>query len=171
MNAIIGFSDLLNDSKLSEEDKAEYLKIIRNSGTNLVSIIEDLLEMSKIDAKQISPKLISFDLNKCIQDLYDTIKVTIPTEKKIDFYVFDNPNPTTRNILSDEIKLKQIITNLVTNAIKYTENGKVGFGYVVNDKDKVLEFTVKIQVLGLIRRMSVSFLIVLEELKMIFQPS
>ena len=149
MNAIIGFSDLLNDSKLSEEDKLEYLKIIRNSGTNLVSIIEDLLEMSKIDAKQISPKLVSFDLNKTVQDLYDTIKVTIPPEKKIDFYILDNPNPTTRNILSDEIKLKQIISNLITNAIKYTENGKVGFGYVVNDKEKVLEFTVKDSGIGI----------------------
>ncbi len=149
MNAIIGFSDLLNDSKLSEKDKTEYLKIIRNSGTNLVSIIEDLLEMSKIDAKQISPKLISFDLNKTIQDLYDTIKVIIPAEKKIDFYVVENPNPTVRNILSDEIKLKQIITNLITNAIKYTENGKVGFGYTVNEKEKVLELTVKDSGIGI----------------------
>ncbi|MBK9224168.1 MAG: response regulator [Flavobacterium sp.] len=149
MNAIIGFSDLLNDSKLSEKDKAEYLKIIRNSGTNLVSIIEDLLEMSKIDAKQISPKLISFDLNKTIQDLYDTVKVIIPAEKKINFYVIENPNPTVRNILSDEIKLKQIITNLITNAIKYTENGKVGFGYRINEKEKVLEFTVKDSGIGI----------------------
>lgn len=149
MNAIIGFSDLLNDSKLSEKDKAEFLKIIRNSGTNLVSIIEDLLEMSKIDAKQISPKLISFDLNKTIQDLYDTIKVIIPAEKKIDFYVLENPNPTVKNILSDEIKLKQIITNLITNAIKYTENGKVGFGYRINEKEKVLEFTVKDSGIGI----------------------
>ncbi len=149
MNAIIGFSDLLNDSKLSEKDKVEYLKIIRNSGTNLVSIIEDLLEMSKIDAKQISPKLISFDLNKTIQDLYDTIKVIIPAEKKINFYVIENPNPTVRNILSDEIKLKQIITNLITNAIKYTENGKVGFGYTVNEKEKVLELTVKDSGIGI----------------------
>jgi signal transduction histidine kinase/CheY-like chemotaxis protein len=149
MNAIIGFSDLLNDSKLSEKDKTEYLKIIRNSGTNLVSIIEDLLEMSKIDAKQISPKLISFDLNKTIQDLYDTIKVIIPAEKKIDFYVVENPNPTVKNILSDEIKLKQIITNLITNAIKYTENGKVGFGYRINEKEKVLEFTVKDSGIGI----------------------
>ena len=149
MNAIIGFSDLLNDSKLSEKDKTEYLKIIRNSGTNLVSIIEDLLEMSKIDAKQISPKLISFDLNKTIQDLYDTIKVIIPAEKKIDFYVVENPNPTVKNILSDEIKLKQIITNLITNAIKYTENGKVGFGYTVNEKEKVLELTVKDSGIGI----------------------
>ncbi|MFC6876629.1 ATP-binding protein [Flavobacterium myungsuense] len=143
MNAIVGFSDLLNDTSLSKKDKSEYLQIIRNSGSNLVSIIEDLLEMSKIDANQISAKLVSFDLNKCIHDLYDTIKVTIPVEKKIDFYVIDNPNPIIKNILSDEVKLKQIITNLITNAIKYTNNGKVSFGYEVHENDKTIVFTVK----------------------------
>ncbi|KAB1154985.1 response regulator [Flavobacterium luteum] len=149
MNAIIGFSDLLNDSTLSKNDKSEYLQIIRNSGSNLVSIIEDLLEMSKIDANQISPKLVGFDLNKCLHDLYDTIKVTIPAEKNIDFYVIDNPNPITKNILSDEVKLKQIITNLITNAIKYTNNGKVGFGYVVHEKEKFLEITVRDSGIGI----------------------
>ena len=53
MNAIIGFSDLLHNENLSEVDKSDYLKIIRNSGTNLVSIIEDLIEMSKIDIKTL----------------------------------------------------------------------------------------------------------------------
>ncbi len=143
MNAIIGFSDLLNDTSLSKKDRSEYLQIIRNSGSNLVSIIEDLLEMSKIDANQISAKLVCFDLNKCIHDLYDTIKVTIPVEKKIDFNIIDNPNPITKNILSDEVKLKQIITNLITNAIKYTNNGKVSFGYEVHEKDKTIVLTVK----------------------------
>src|SRR6187431_1867051 len=56
MNAIIGFSDLLMDENLSEEFKEKYLKIINSSGKSLVSIIEDLIEMSKIDAKQIVPK-------------------------------------------------------------------------------------------------------------------
>lgn len=149
MNAIIGFSDLLNDSSLSKNEKSEYLQIIRNSGSNLVSIIEDLLEMSKIDAKQISPKLVGFDLNKCIHDLYDSIKVTIPVEKKITFHIIENPNPITQNILSDEIKLKQIITNLITNAIKYTSSGKVGFGYVIHEKENVLEFTVKDSGIGI----------------------
>lgn len=149
MNAIIGFSDLLNDTKVSKSDKLEYLKIIRNSGSNLVSIIEDLIEMSKIDAKQISPRLISFDLNKCIHEIYDTTKVTIPTDKEITLYIIENVNPVSKNILSDEIKLKQVITNLITNAIKYTTNGKVGFGYVIKEKEEIIEFTVKDSGIGI----------------------
>jgi signal transduction histidine kinase len=55
MNAIMGFSDLLQDSNLDNKERIEYLKIIKNSGNSLVSIIEDLIEMSKIDVKQIMP--------------------------------------------------------------------------------------------------------------------
>jgi len=143
MNAIIGFSDLLNNETLSDADKAEYLNIIRNSGANLVSIIEDLIEMSKIDANQISPRHVGFDLNQCVKELFETIKVTIPKNKKIDFYILESDNPVARTIVTDETKLKQIFTNLITNAIKYTENGKVGFGYSVNEKEKKIEFTVQ----------------------------
>jgi len=143
MNAIIGFSDLLNNESLSDADKAEYLNIIRNSGANLVSIIEDLIEMSKIDANQISPRLVGFDLNQCIKELFETIKVTIPRTKKIDFFILESISPVARTIVTDETKLKQIFTNLITNAIKYTEKGKVGFGYSVNEKEKMIEFRVQ----------------------------
>jgi len=149
MNAIIGFSDLLNNTNLNEEDKADYLKIIRNSGSNLVSIIEDLIEMSKIDAKQITPKIKGFDINKCINELYESIKVTIPEDKKIQFSKIDAENPIRKNILSDEIKLKQIITNLITNAIKYTDSGYVSFGYESDEKEKLLTFSVRDSGIGI----------------------
>jgi hypothetical protein len=68
MNAIIGFSDLLNNANLAEEDKADYLKIIRNSGSNLVSIIEDLIEMSKIDAADYA-QIQGFDLEKSVNEI------------------------------------------------------------------------------------------------------
>ncbi len=143
MNAIVGFSDLLNDKKLSEEDKSEYIKIIRNSGSNLVSIIEDLIEMSKIDAQQIAPKLVGFDLDACCQEWYEAIKVTIPKNKKITFELIKETHPVSKNILSDKIKLRQIITNLITNAVKYTEKGTVAFGYRVDDLESKIYFNVK----------------------------
>lgn len=143
MNAILGFSDLLNDDKLSEKNKSEYLAIIRNSGSNLVSIIEDLIEMSKIDSNQISPKMVSFDLNSCIDVLFETILVTIPADKNIILYKIENPSPLSKNILSDKVKLRQVVVNLITNAIKYTEKGKVGFGYIVKEEAGIIEFTIK----------------------------
>lgn len=143
MNAIVGFSDLLKNPDLAENEKSEYLKIINKSGTNLVSIIEDLIEMSKIDALQIKPKYKGINLNKCIRELYETIKVTIPKEKQIDFHVIECSNPIEKYLLTDETKLKQILVNLIANAIKFTEEGSISFGYEVYENDKTVVFTVK----------------------------
>ena len=143
MNAIIGFSDLLDNKNLNDDEKAEYLSIIRNSGKNLVSIIEDLLEMSKIDANQISPKLKSFDVNACMHDIYETVRITIPKDKKIKFSILESKHVLSTNIFSDEIKLKQILVNLINNAIKYTPHGKVVFGYEINETEGVVEFKVE----------------------------
>jgi signal transduction histidine kinase/CheY-like chemotaxis protein len=143
MNAIVGFSDLLNEPNLSDSSKQEYLKIIKNCGINLVSIIEDLIEMSKIDSKQIAPNYKGIDLDACLKELYETIRVTIPTGKKLELFFIENEKSIPKNILTDEVKLKQVIVNLISNAIKYTEKGKVTFGYEINDKNKTIKFTIK----------------------------
>jgi signal transduction histidine kinase len=149
MNAIVGFSDLLNEPNLGDQSKQEYLKIIKSCGTNLVSIIEDLIEMSKIDAKQISPNFKGIDIDNCINELYETIKVTIPKEKEIELQLVEFKSPIQKNILTDEIKLKQVIVNLIANAIKFTEKGQITFGYQVNEEEKTIEFTVKDTGLGI----------------------
>ena len=149
MNAIMGFSDLLLDSKLEEKERLEYLKIIKNSGGSLVSIIEDLIEMSKIDAKQITPNIKGLDIEKCITELYDSIKVTIPKDKDIQFYIIENSEKLQGNILTDETKLKQIIVNLITNALKFTDRGFVAFGYSINKEKEVLEFKIEDSGMGI----------------------
>ncbi|HEU4788083.1 MAG TPA: ATP-binding protein [Flavobacterium sp.] len=143
MNAIIGFSDLLMDDKLSDTFKKKYLKIINTSGKSLVSIIEDLIEMSKIDAKQIAPKFKGLNIEKCLNELYNTLKVTIPDDKNIKFYQLVNNVKLPNDVLTDEIKLKQVIVNLLTNAIKFTDNGHVAFGYSISPNKKFLEFRVE----------------------------
>ena len=143
MNAIVGFSDLLNEPNLSDKSKEEYLKIIKNCGINLVSIIEDLIEMSKIDSKQITPNYKGIDLDACVKELYKTMKVTIPNDKELELYFTENEKSIQKNILTDEVKLKQVIVNLISNAIKYTQKGNVTFGYQINEDDKTIKFTVK----------------------------
>ena len=64
-------------------------------------------------------------------------------------YFIENEKRIPKNILTDEIKLKQVIVNLISNAIKYTEKGKVTFGYQINEKDKTIEFSVKDTGLGI----------------------
>ncbi len=149
MNAIVGFSDLLDSPNLKEEDKREYLNIIKKSGKNLVSIIEDLIEMSKIDAKQIVPNYKGVNIEKCIEDLHNSIQVTIPKEKEIQFYIDKCPDKMEGNIMTDEVKLNQILVNLITNAIKFTNKGHVAFGYTINKDKGVLVFKVTDSGLGI----------------------
>ncbi|WP_395049570.1 ATP-binding protein [Flavobacterium sp.] len=147
MNAINGFTDLLINTKLNKEEKLEYLKIIEKSGKNLVSIIDDLIEMSKIESNQVTPNLTNINLESCINELYETIKITIPKSKEIDFRIIENKQSVPYNIISDETKLKQVLVNLVNNAIKFTDKGYVAFGYEVDDKNAKIIF--KIQDTGL----------------------
>lgn len=143
MNAINGFTDLIINTKLSKVEQLEYLKVIEKSGKNLVSIIDDLIEMSKIDSNQIAPNYTNVNIESCISELYETIKVTIPKTKNIDFFIIQNDKPAEYNIVTDEVKLKQVIVNLVTNAIKFTSEGHVAFGYKIDDKKKKIIFTIK----------------------------
>ena len=143
MNAINGFTDLLINTKLSKEEQSEYLKVIDKSGKNLVSIIDDLIEMSKIDSNQIQPNYTDLNIESCISELYETIKITIPKTKNIDFLIIPNEKPAEFNIVADEVKLKQVIVNLVTNAIKFTDQGHVAFGYCIDEKNEKVIFTIK----------------------------
>lgn len=149
MNAVIGFSNLLRSKDLNEEENLEYLDIIDKSGGDLVLIIDDLIEMSKIDAHQVEPKYKSVNIETCVRDLFETIKITIPKSKKIVFEIIENPKPPLFDIITDEVKLKQILTNLLTNAIKFTDDGSVTFGYEINKATKNIIFTVKDTGLGI----------------------
>ncbi|WP_169306910.1 response regulator [Pedobacter polaris] len=147
MNAIMGFSDLLLDPNLNQKDKSDYLKIIRNSGKNLTSIIEDLLEMSKIDSTQITPNYKPVDLDKCVSELYKTIKIT--QHNNINFSIQEDLIKPKKKILTDEIKLKQILTNLITNALKFTKKGYVTVGYNIDEPNATLQLWVEDSGLGI----------------------
>jgi signal transduction histidine kinase/ActR/RegA family two-component response regulator len=143
MNAISGFTELIINTKLKKEEQLEYLKVIDKSGRNLVSIIDDLIEMSKIDSNQILPNYTNVNLESCMNELHETIKITIPKSKKIDFKIIENQSAVAYNIITDETKLKQVIVNLVTNAIKFTDKGYVAFGYAIDEKNSMINFSVK----------------------------
>jgi len=149
MNAINGFTELILNTKIDENEKLEYLNIIEKSGKNLVSIIDDLIEMSKIDSNQITPNLTVVNLESCVNELYETIKVTINKDKAIEFSLIKSPKPAEFNIITDDIKLKQVIINLVTNAIKFTDEGLVSFGYEIDEENELINFTVRDTGLGI----------------------
>ncbi|CAM4418347.1 ATP-binding protein [Flavobacterium terrigena] len=142
MNAILGFTHLLKNDKLNSDEIKEYLDTIEKSGNNLVLIINDLIEMSKIDAKQIIPNYTSVDLNKSLTEIYETIKVTIPEEKNIVFTFKKDKQHNNIYVKIDETKVKQILVNLITNAIKYTDSGEISFGFEINSEQQEIHFFV-----------------------------
>jgi signal transduction histidine kinase/CheY-like chemotaxis protein len=149
MNAIIGFAKLLKSNSITKTEKQEYLEIINNSGENLVTIIDDLIEMSKIDANQIEPNYSNLNLESCINELYNTINITIPKSKKINFFITKSSDPFKEDIRTDVTKLKQILVNLINNAIKFTEEGQVTFGYEIDWTKSRIHFKVSDTGLGI----------------------
>ncbi len=113
-----------------------------------MGIIDDLIEMSKIDSNQLTPNLNVINLDSLVTELYETVKVTIQN-KGIDFKLLKSKKPAKFNIITDDIKLKQVIINLLTNAIKFTEKGSVTFGFEIDEENQLIHFTVKDTGLGI----------------------
>lgn len=129
MNAIMGFSQLLEAESYSQEKKQEFIEIIKKSGQYLLSVIDDIIEISRIETRQIVPTLTTVDINPLMRSLHKSMEITIPKEKDIKLLIDIGEPDGNLLIQTDEIKLQQILTNLIANGIKYTEKGYVKFGY------------------------------------------
>lgn len=140
MNAILGFTELLLDPDITVDNLGNYISIIHKSGYHLLGIINDIIEISKIETGQIVPRSSYINIGVMLQDLYKTISVTLPDNNKIVFQIYPESSTKDRIIYTDEVKLTQILTNLITNALRFTDSGTVRFGYI--EKDGILEFMV-----------------------------
>ena len=148
MNAILGFTDLLSNPKISEEEKKEFITIIRQSGRNLIDIIDDLVEMSKIDSDIVKPNLYPVDLDELVKVIHTSYSV-IHQNKKVEFKVAVPDQKLSKNIVTDGTKLKEIITNLLNNAFKFTEEGYVLLEYNIDEAQKRIVFNVKDSGIGI----------------------
>jgi len=137
MNAIIGFSSLLVQNKQSEEDR-KYVEIINNSCSILLTLIDDIIDISKIDAGQLNIVKDTHLVNSIVKELYDKFNTT---KNIVSFELDISDNSEKTVIYTDAVRLKQILSNLLSNAFKFTEKGSVKFGYEI--KDKTIEFFVK----------------------------
>ena len=125
MNAIIGLTELiLKDNTLSDNSKL-YSKQIQNSGRNLLSIVNDILDFSKIDSGKIEIVESEFDISSTINDVIN-MTVTRMQEKPLELVVHINPD-IPKVLVGDEIRIRQVMINLLTNAVKYTKTGVIVF--------------------------------------------
>lgn len=139
LNAILGFAEILSDSDLSPAERAHYAAIIKRTGSSLTSIINDILDVTKVEAEKLNVVLKTFSLNQLISDIYAILRLRCE-EKGVEL-AFHKIGHFTDVIHSDPARLRQILINIVGNSIKFTERGHVHVDYEV--KDQQLVFTVK----------------------------
>lgn len=131
LNAIMGFSDMLAKKELSSAKIKSYSKIIHNSGSHLLNLINDIIDISKIETGQMDLSFDPINLNELFSETHSSFG-PMASEKQL---ILRTDIPATlSHIVSDRTKLQQILNNLIANAIKFTEFGEVVFGYRIEDK-------------------------------------
>lgn len=153
MNAIMGFAQLLKEKQLTKEKQNRFLGIINDRSRDLLRIINDIIDISKIEANQLIIEETPFSVNKMLLELYTTFDAEIQKENrpnlKLNVETLFRKEEAT--IISDENRLKQILINLIHNAIKFTDVGKIDFGYTINMEGE-LEFYVKDTGIGISKK-------------------
>lgn len=140
MNGILGFSELLKDGSMSKAEQKEYISIIERSGKRMLSIINDLIDISKIESGHLTLDKIPTSINKLLDEVYTFFKPQ-SEQMGLKFTCFKSLAESDSIIDIDKGKIIQVLTNLINNAFKFTNKGEISFGYDLNQGK--LEFHVK----------------------------
>ena len=160
MNGLIGLMELLSDTGLTEEQRT-YVQLAKQSGRNLVRLISDILDLSKIEAHKIELEVLDFDLN---DEIYGTINILSLQAREKGLQLLSGIDPDVPLLLKgDALRLRQIITNLIGNAIKFTAKGFVSLQVLKDyedDRFATMRFIVSDSGIGIAR----------DQLDQIFDP-
>lgn len=140
MNGIIGFSELCLDPNISKEKQREFANIVIKSSKRLLSIVNDILDISKIEAGAVTLNLENVNLNKLLNELEEFYK-PIAQENNLILTCERGLENYKSCVETDKVKLNQVLTNLLSNAFKFTDTGSVAFGYQLIENN--LQFYVK----------------------------
>ncbi|MDA8157378.1 MAG: response regulator [Actinomycetota bacterium] len=122
LNAILGMADLLGETPLTKE-QAEYIAIFRDAGENLLNLVNGILDFSKIEAGKLELEEVEFDLPRLVESVCETLAVK--AHKKALEFAFEIDPGVPAKLLGDPTRLRQILFNLLGNAIKFTEHGDI----------------------------------------------
>jgi len=153
MNSITGFSKLLNLPNLNLGKRTEFVERINNSSQQLLDIVEDIINISKIESNQVELYSDEFSVNSLLLELFTDYQA-IANVKNIKLDYIKSLDSTNEMIYADQSKLKQILNNLINNALLYTKEGKVEFGCKIVDTNELyLQFFVKDTGIGIHKSM------------------
>jgi len=148
MNAIMGFTDLLQSDEFEKPEKERFFGIINSNVKQLLSIIDDVLEVSRMDSGRIPYNPEALSLHNLVDDIFLSMKESV-AKKGLHFLFTSDDGGTPDRIVGDREKIKQVITGLIANAIKFTPAGTVSFGYAKNKEE--VEFYVRDTGIGIAR--------------------
>ncbi|UCH14943.1 MAG: PAS domain S-box protein [Bacteroidales bacterium] len=150
MNGIVGFADLVKNRAITTAKRNKYLDIIIDRSKHLLNIINDIIDISKIEAGEINIIEKEFNLNKMLNKLYSFFEseIQIKSFRNVELRINSGLEDKKSIIYTDPVRLQQILTNLISNAFKFTKKGHIEYGYTVSD-EKTLNFYVKDTGIGL----------------------
>lgn len=149
LNGIVGFSTMLNRNHLDKIKREKYLRIIRTSTIQLLTLVNDIIDISKIEAGQLKMHFVKVDIHQILEDLQTTFQAEAQRLGKDKIKLVKQTGKPRSKIYfkCDEVRLKQILSNLLGNALKFTNEGEIIFGYSI-EKDNTIRFFVKDSGLG-----------------------
>lgn len=160
INGVIGMTNIVLDTSLSPQQR-EYIEIIRTSADSLLAIINDILDLSKIESGKMELEEIDFEVSSLVHDITKTLRITALQKGLI--LTTDIPASLVENVIGDPGRIRQILINLIANAIKFTNDGeiKVSASAISNDAKQIgIRFEVQDSGIGISE----------ETLKKLFQP-
>jgi signal transduction histidine kinase len=143
----MGFADLLESNNLDAEQQKFYISIIKNSGNQLLRIIEDIIEISKLETKQVKVINKPLNLNSLLLELFTLYEKQAKENKtplNVNYGLADNES----TIMVDESKLRKVFNNLIDNALRYSNSGCIEIGYSLQNNQNIL-FYVKDSGIGI----------------------
>jgi len=130
MNAIMGFSQILNEEIITDDERIEYARLIRSSGQSLIGLINDIMDLAKIEAGEIRFNITAFEIYPLFEELLSTYRQELMNSGKQDIEITYeiSESASLLDIECDRERLKQLLSNLLDNAVKFTHKGKINFG-------------------------------------------
>ncbi len=149
MNAILGFTDVLN-SFVTDDRQKNYLKAIKTAGKNLLTLINDILDLSKIEAGKLELNVEPVDPKSFVNDIKNIFSMRI-ADKNLEFYTEIDPE-LPPSLLLDEVRFRQVLFNLIGNAVKFTEKGYIKLTmekYFKNEEQSTVDLIVTVEDTGI----------------------